>query len=282
MKPIPSSSASPAPSRPRDSLLTRAKRSLGFGGSSFPGTGDSSLEIERLAVWDESALRAIRASFLVAESRAHQWVYRSHFLLALLTEVAGDPAVVADDLDIRAILRQLEKELPPSGGRRQPPVASPELLRLFAGLATTFKDLAVSPIGSKDLLGVLLQRDHILSEAVAAAGINRGRMLQAIGYAQPADGHAPVIIEPPGVDLAIRIHNDDRTTQEFVTAALHQVVGMDAGTAHKETMAIHLLGSRVVFTGERETALRMANTIRSAAVEAGYPLRISLESAAGT
>ncbi len=91
---------------------------------------------------------------------------------------------------------------------------------------------------------------------------------------------ADVIIEKKIKEPAlyrVLMHNDDKTTMNFVIKVLCDVFNMNFGDARKLMMTIHTKGIGVCGVYPREIAETRIGRVHSAAFQAGYPLRCTME-----
>ena len=73
--------------------------------------------------------------------------------------------------------------------------------------------------------------------------------------------------------------NDDYTTMEFVLHVLEAVFQKSPAEAYRIMMHVHLNGRGIAGVYPWEVAETKADTVRSLAAEAGYPLRAAIEEA---
>ena len=85
-----------------------------------------------------------------------------------------------------------------------------------------------------------------------------------------------VKIEKPR-DYVVIFHNDDRTTFEFVIAALHEIFHKSTTEAFELTNKIHQQGSAVVAKYPKEIAEAKVEQTLRAAKTYGYPLKVTCE-----
>jgi len=75
----------------------------------------------------------------------------------------------------------------------------------------------------------------------------------------------------------VLFHNDDYTTQEFVTEVLVSVFNHDPETAHRIMLHVHMHGVGVAGIYPWEIAETKAQKATSLAREAGFPLLVTVE-----
>ena len=73
--------------------------------------------------------------------------------------------------------------------------------------------------------------------------------------------------------------NDDYTTMDFVLHVLETVFQKSPAEAYRIMMQVHLNGRGIAGVYPWEVAETKADTVRSLAAEAGYPLRAAIEEA---
>jgi ATP-dependent Clp protease adaptor protein ClpS len=73
--------------------------------------------------------------------------------------------------------------------------------------------------------------------------------------------------------------NDDYTTMEFVIHVLEMLFQKSPAEAYRIMMHVHQNGRGIAGVYSWEVAETKADTVRSLAVEAGYPLRATIEEA---
>ncbi len=75
----------------------------------------------------------------------------------------------------------------------------------------------------------------------------------------------------------VLFHNDDYTTQEFVTGVLISVFNHDFETAHRIMLHVHMHGVGVAGIYPYEIAETKAQKTSALAREAGFPLLVTVE-----
>jgi ATP-dependent Clp protease adaptor protein ClpS len=75
----------------------------------------------------------------------------------------------------------------------------------------------------------------------------------------------------------VLLHNDDYTTQEFVTWVLMDVFNHDPESAHRIMLHVHMHGVGVAGIYPHEIAETKAEKTMALAREADYPLLVTLE-----
>ena len=83
------------------------------------------------------------------------------------------------------------------------------------------------------------------------------------------------IKRPP--KYAVIFHNDNKTTMEFVVAALKQIYGKSREEAVSLMMQIHTNGKAAVAIYTKEIAEEKVNETMAAASRYGYPLQVTTE-----
>jgi ATP-dependent Clp protease adaptor protein ClpS len=73
--------------------------------------------------------------------------------------------------------------------------------------------------------------------------------------------------------------NDDYTTMDFVLHVLETLFQKSPAEAYRIMMQVHLNGRGIAGVYPWEVAETKADTVRSLAAEAGYPLRAAIEEA---
>jgi len=276
---IPSTSATAARAPSRRTLLGRLWRRL-LGQWRPPDPGYSFGQIAALGPFDESALRVLRASFLAAETWEHHEVHTSHLVFALIKDDTVKSICARAGMDVLAVLPFAQMTLvklrrPPLGDG--PPLASANLWRTMVKVAMHFQAAGADTISAAEILIMVVRNDDDLAGAFAAASVDfsTAAMLKAIDPALAAATSAT----PESTLVALRMHNDHFTTQEWVVKVLTEALGMPEKMAAAEMLTIHREGSAVVLKGKREDVMALAESIRAASAEAGFPLRLSLEPA---
>lgn len=98
--------------------------------------------------------------------------------------------------------------------------------------------------------------------------------------------HTESVIDPEVVDKVditepnfwkVIMHNDNRTTMDFVVALLVQVFSKSAEEATRIMLQIHTQERAVVGRYTHEVAEDKMNICHTAADRAGFPLRVSIE-----
>ncbi len=85
------------------------------------------------------------------------------------------------------------------------------------------------------------------------------------------------IKEPPL--YKVLLHNDDYTTMDFVVMVLETVFHKSPSEATRIMLNVHRNGIGVCGVYPAEIAETKVNTVHSLAVEAGFPLKASMEKA---
>lgn len=75
------------------------------------------------------------------------------------------------------------------------------------------------------------------------------------------------------------LHNDNKTTMEFVIAVLTQIFGHDHMTAFNITMKVHESGQGIAGTYPKEIAETHKEETLYAAKAQGFPLAVTVEEA---
>jgi ATP-dependent Clp protease adaptor protein ClpS len=73
------------------------------------------------------------------------------------------------------------------------------------------------------------------------------------------------------------LHNDDKSTFEFVIAVLIQIFGKTMEEAEEITYSVHVNGSGVAGTFSQEVADEKTNEVHILANHYGYPLKATSE-----
>jgi ATP-dependent Clp protease adaptor protein ClpS len=73
--------------------------------------------------------------------------------------------------------------------------------------------------------------------------------------------------------------NDDYTTMDFVIRVLETIFQKSPAEAYRIMMHVHLNGRGIAGVYAWEVAETKADTVRSSAAEAGFPLRATIEEA---
>lgn len=134
---VPSSSASGGHAHKRPSLLARGWRHL-LDRLAGQERGHPLAELQALGPWDETVQRVIRASFIAAHGRGHEWVYRTHFLVALLSDPAVGEMLAQKGIDVSEVASHISANLKPSASPLEPSTASSELFTLLKDIARRF------------------------------------------------------------------------------------------------------------------------------------------------
>ena len=89
------------------------------------------------------------------------------------------------------------------------------------------------------------------------------------------------MVQPPELadrtELHVVLRNDDHTTQEFVTALLHDVFDLDETAATTKMMETHRQGKTIVGRYRLAAAKDKILTARRRARDAGFPLWVGVE-----
>jgi ATP-dependent Clp protease adapter protein ClpS len=228
-------------------------------------SGASLQELTLMVPLDDAGRMALRAAFLAASARNHDWVYRSHFFLGLVSQDVVKRICADREVDQAALIRAFEGLLPAgSDGQVSSPSGSPELAAALKGVRRAF---SLQPqVSTASLLEHFLRGDHEFRETIGVHNVGR--------LTRP---HGDTIEIPDGVVLKVRLFNDNATAQEFVVSMLVQVVGLTPPQARRKMLEIDTTGSSVVLTGPRTDAIRVAEMIGTAARLRGFPLGIRLE-----
>jgi ATP-dependent Clp protease adapter protein ClpS len=219
-------------------------------------------------------IAVIEAARLDASRRGHTHLTLEHMLLALTANadvVAVLRACRADPEDLRRELEEYLALLTPEPA---------ESLRLHTVLQRAAAHAQSTMRAQVDTVSVLVQtrreQDAYASLLLRAAGIELVDLKRCVSHGKP--DIRPQQLE--GVSrAALRLHNDDYTTMEFVVGVMRSFFAMDEAEAQRQMLLIHQEGSAIVATLPMDEAIERAERITEEAARAEYPLRCSLEAA---
>jgi ATP-dependent Clp protease adaptor protein ClpS len=210
-----------------------------------------------------------------AGKREHRHVTLEHLLLVMSRDQEIATLLRACDADPAELTRELEDYL-----ALLSPEAAPDgsqLFNAFQHAAMVAARAGREQISTQSVL-VQIRRDPdaYASLLLRAAGIELVDLLRCIAHGKPdVRPHALTGV----TRAALRMHNDDYTTMEFVVHVLRSFFGMGEDEAKQRMLQIHSEGSVVVATLPMEDALGRAVRIFDEAERAEFPLRCSLEAA---
>jgi ATP-dependent Clp protease adapter protein ClpS len=235
----------------------------------FAGSG--ALALARFfGIWprfDRSSRLVLATASTLASRRGHGVVETIHLALALIADEKVSSELVARGVDVPTLYDELDALLPPSVAPAERVRWSEDAARVIARasnerfLPTTPRHVFFELRHDASVTAKLVAR-HWAGDAPArdpsSGGPYRGR---------PAEKAAWVV----------RIWNDDRTTMEFVVAALHDTIMLREAQAIHAMFVTHYVGSAVVHRCERDEAMRLAKLIGDAASARAFPLRVTAE-----
>jgi ATP-dependent Clp protease adapter protein ClpS len=216
----------------------------------------------------------IQSAGAEAGRRGHRNITLEHLLLVMSRDAEIATLLRACNADPDELARELEDYLG---------LLSPEKLdvsqvqRALEGAALVAMRAGRTQMSTQSVL-VQIRRDPdaYASLLLRAAGIELVDLLRCISHGKPdVRPHALTGV----TRAALRMHNDDFTTMEFVVHVLHSFFGMNEVEAKQRMLQIHSEGSVVVATLPMEDALGRAVRIFDEAERAEFPLRCSLEAA---
>lgn len=214
-----------------------------------------------------------QAAAAEAGRRQHRHVSLEHVLLpmvkdesvaAVLRACGGDPEALATEL--ADYLDLLTPETAPDSSRLKLALEAAAIRAVAAG------HTQIDPVGL--LVQIRRDPDAYASLILGAQGIELVDLLRCVSHGKP-DVRPQ---QPAGsAQAALRLHNDDYTTMEYVVSVLRSVVGLDEAEAKQRMLEIHRQGSAVIATLPTDDAFERAERIVDDAGDAGYPLRCSVE-----
>jgi ATP-dependent Clp protease adapter protein ClpS len=229
---------------------------------------------------DAAVERAIAAALDQASRRHHRTFSPEHLLRALLEDDdAGEilRRCGADLADLAAELDDYLELIEPARGAPQPRIdPACEALLTRAALLARASGRPSLRVGRvlEQLLGMREQYAALLLSAAGPRGIDLIDLRRVVAHGQREP--SPAI--PAGDRLAVRLHNDDYTTMEFVVTLLTELFGLHPPEAKARMLEIHGGQAGVLITAlpAREAVRRVA-LVHERAGAHDFPLRCTLE-----
>ena len=211
-----------------------------------------------------------------AQARARrQALTLEHFLAVIARDEAGAELLRACGADPAELVRELDEYLELLAERsRRDPLADPLLERALSRAALHAVASGQPTLGVGAVLVTLIaEREAYAAMLLHAQGVDPLDVLRGVAHGRRAPDPAPA----EGAVLAVRFHNDDYTTMEFVVLALTEIVGLPRERAAALMREVHEAGGAVVARLPRAEALACVAEVQARAAARGYPLRCSLE-----
>jgi ATP-dependent Clp protease adaptor protein ClpS len=229
----------------------------------------------------ESIVEAIKAAADEAARRRHRLITVEHLLRGLLREVQARDLLGKCGAELDELERELDDYLDllePAKNAPRPQVDAnvDVLLRRQDLYLTNGMSSGVGRLLDEIFRFSTLYASMLLRSA-GPSGIDLIDLRRVISHGS----RAYVVAVPPGPRLAVRLHNDDFTTMEFVVAVLVELFGIPLERATERMMEIHQSPqSRVegVTIDElmAKDAIRRVSIVHDRAAQKDYPLRCSL------
>ena len=182
------------------------------------------MQVDRFTIKTQEALQAAVA---LAHSRRHSQITPSHLLTALLDQEGGLVAPVLGKLGVAAgaLRGDLERALDdlPTLGSEAEPTTAPELLQTLRNAERELRGLKDQYVSGEHVLLALTRDDGAAGQALAANGVTRERLLQAIAEVRPN----PITDQSPEETIrALEKYGRDLTA-EADDGKLDPVIGRD-------------------------------------------------------
>jgi ATP-dependent Clp protease ATP-binding subunit ClpB len=182
------------------------------------------MQVDRFTIKTQEALQA---AVTLAHSRRHSQITPIHLLTALLDQEGGLVAPVLGKLGVAAsaLRGELERALDdlPTLGSEAEPTTAPELLQALRNAERELRGLKDQYVSGEHVLLALTRDDGPAGKALAANGVTRERLLQAIAEVRPN----PITDQSPEETIqALEKYGRDLTA-EADEGKLDPVIGRD-------------------------------------------------------
>jgi ATP-dependent Clp protease adaptor protein ClpS len=232
--------------------------------------------------FDAAVQRAMAAAAEQAARRRHSAFTPEHLLRALVD--GEDSAEIlrrcgADLAELAAELDDFLELIEPARGAPRPRMdPACEALLMRAAVLARASGRPTLGVGRvlEQMLGMPDQYAGLLLSAAGPSGIDLVDLRRVVAHGRRE--LAPEI--PAGDRLAVRLHNDDYTTMEFVVTVLTGVFGLRPPEAQTRMLDIHAGqdGALIAELPARDAVRRVALVHERAAAQQ-FPLRCTLEPA---
>ena len=182
------------------------------------------MQVDRFTIKTQEALQAAVA---LAHGRRHSQITPTHLLTALLDQDGGLVTPVLGKLGVSAgaLRGELERALGnlPTLGSEAEPTTAPELLQTLRNAERELRGLKDQYVSGEHVLLALTRDDGPAGQALAANGVTRERLLQAIAEVRPN----PITDQSPEETIQALERYGRDLTAEADEGKLDPVIGRD-------------------------------------------------------
>jgi ATP-dependent Clp protease adaptor protein ClpS len=223
--------------------------------------------VVRQACWTPASATALRTAFDDTRLDGRDVATCADLVSALLRldELAGLERATGVVLDVLAH----EDRASVNG----PVLLAPPFVRMVEVSVARAAHALVDPLA---MLVYAMDHDARLLADLHSAGLARGTVAAFAAHGVRALAPPSSHPLPEGDELAVVLHNDHFTTQEFVVDLLRDVAGLGDIEATQSMLTVHAAGSAVIAVLDRKRALGLADALHADAREYDMPLLVTL------